>query len=103
MRHRKGQRELVQTEEKGLDEVEEEREGKLLRVTHTNHTHSLHLHDPLTTSQHVVIARLPTLTNRVIHQHTHALNLARCQHHRRVAHHHVYALCPTLALTQPRR
>ena len=40
MRHRKGQRELVQTEEKGLDEVEEEREGKLLRVTHTNHTPS---------------------------------------------------------------
>ena len=41
MRHRKGQRELVQTEEKGLDQVQEEREGKLLRVTHTNHTHSL--------------------------------------------------------------
>lgn len=40
MRHRKGQRELVQTEEKGLDEVEEEREGKLLHVTRTNHTHS---------------------------------------------------------------
>ena len=79
MRHRKGQRELVQTE-KGLDEVEEEREGKLLHVTHTNHTHSLHLHDPLTTSQHVVLARLPTLTNRVVHQHAHTLSLARCQH-----------------------